>query len=565
MLSPDSDARAVLLSGIRLLRNLPPSSRSRKVFLVPKQWHDRLLAWLDGASPDPPPAVDNSVLLALGLFDAAKRFHADFEAVEEAGWQLITAYFACAHPIPRQLIVHPTTFEAAVLADPVRLEISTPSGFFVKIVDGAWALGDLCLPLASRLALPAHCHFVHSLFGTPVADTTTVGEYVRRNGARIRLQVRPLLKAKTLNAISEETALIAAQPRFPGSPSRPTFAAKPLPSEFPRLIGLINHGNTCYLNSALQVLCRVEPLTRFLLAPDFADHINEENRSGSGGLIAREYREFVKSISRAELSARDPSALHREIGRSYPQFNISGQHDAQELLFALLDGLHEDLTRQNEPNDGLTPRSRRSRERIPTKPPSIIGDLFYGALHATVKCPECENSEAGYDPFVCLSLPLPAVAVNPVPLKDCIRRFLSSETLGRTEMWFCPVCKKPVRAVKRTVIYTAPAFLILHLSRFASAEGTASKIATTVDYPGELELSEFTQTRAGKYRLIGVVMHSGTLAFGHYTAAAMDPGTQQWYLFNDASVTAAGERFVRSSRAYILVYQEERADAGGQR
>jgi ubiquitin C-terminal hydrolase len=116
-------------------------------------------------------------------------------------------------------------------------------------------------------------------------------------------------------------------------------------------------------------------------------------------------------------------------------------------------------------------------------------------------------------------------------------------------------------AVKRTVIHRAPTILILHLNRFTTASGKATKVVTPIDYSGELDMSEFTQTTVGVYKLMGVVIHSGTLAFGHYTAAAMDPGTKEWYLFNDASVTSAGERVVRSSRAYILVYIEERVAA----
>lgn len=39
---------------------------------------------------------------------------------------------------------------------------------------------------------------------------------------------------------------------------------------------------------------------------------------------------------------------------------------------------------------------------------SIIVDLFHGQLKSTLVCPECCNISVTYDPFMYLSLPLPA-------------------------------------------------------------------------------------------------------------------------------------------------------------
>lgn len=46
-----------------------------------------------------------------------------------------------------------------------------------------------------------------------------------------------------------------------------------------------------------------------------------------------------------EYSAIAPRNLKRCIGKYAPQFNGYSQHDAQEFLAFLLDGLHEDLNR----------------------------------------------------------------------------------------------------------------------------------------------------------------------------------------------------------------------------
>jgi ubiquitin C-terminal hydrolase len=137
-----------------------------------------------------------------------------------------------------------------------------------------------------------------------------------------------------------------------------------------------------------------------------------------------------------------------------------------------------------------------------------------------------------------------------------MQELLSAETLAPTEGWLCPVCGHCVTATKRTVIHKPPKVLILHLKRFCSDNGMQTKITTNVSYPSELDISEFSEESVGKYRLIGVVMHTGTIAFGHYTAAAIDPISGRWYSFNDSCVAVASEQSVRSSRAYVLLYQE---------
>jgi ubiquitin carboxyl-terminal hydrolase 2 len=42
---------------------------------------------------------------------------------------------------------------------------------------------------------------------------------------------------------------------------------------------------------------------------------------------------------------------------------------------------------------------------------------------------------------------------------------------------------------------------------------------------------------ATRYRLCGVVNHSGSLHGGHYTADCLNADSQQWYTFNDSRVS----------------------------
>lgn len=57
------------------------------------------------------------------------------------------------------------------------------------------------------------------------------------------------------------------------------------------------------------------------------------------------------------------------------------------------------------------------------------------------------------------------------------------------------------------------------------------------------------------YDLFGVVNHFGSLNGGHYTATCKNSIDDNWYYFNDSSVSGAGGQKFMSDAAYILFYR----------
>jgi ubiquitin C-terminal hydrolase len=127
-------------------------------------------------------------------------------------------------------------------------------------------------------------------------------------------------------------------------------------SEIPVLkhVGLRNLGNTCFFNSAVQCLLRIRPLFEYVVSSQFLDQINRSNPEGSGGRIATSFRELTEAMCKESVGAISPSDLHSEVCRKYHIFSDYGQHDSQELLGAILDGLHEDLNQS-----AVTPTKRK--------------------------------------------------------------------------------------------------------------------------------------------------------------------------------------------------------------
>ncbi|KRZ53075.1 Ubiquitin carboxyl-terminal hydrolase 4 [Trichinella nativa] len=216
-----------------------------------------------------------------------------------------------------------------------------------------------------------------------------------------------------------------------GSSSSPSLpAAQHISLATPGLCGLTNLGNTCFMNSTIQCLSNIPPLSRYFLSEQYIDELNEKNPLGMRGELARAYADVICNMWSGRHYTYMPRMFKNTVGRFQPMFSGYQQQDSQELMAFLLDGLHEDLNRikkkpyvvakdsEDRPDEELATEAWRSYK---LRNDSIILDLFHGLLKSTVVCPECDKVSITFDPFCYLSLPLPEksdrlLVINFVPL-----------------------------------------------------------------------------------------------------------------------------------------------------
>ncbi|KAL2554151.1 ubiquitin-specific protease 8 [Forsythia ovata] len=190
------------------------------------------------------------------------------------------------------------------------------------------------------------------------------------------------------------------------------------------LTGLYNLGNTCFMNSAIQCLVHTPKLVDYFLG-DFRKDLNFENPLGMHGKLAIAFGDLLRKLWAPGTTPVSPRMFKSSIASFAPQFSGYNQHDSQEFLAFLLDGLHEDLNRvKRKPYAEAKDEDDRPDEVVAdeywrnhiSRNDSVIVDLCQGQYRSSLACPVCKKLSITFDPFMYLSLPLPSTALRKMTL-----------------------------------------------------------------------------------------------------------------------------------------------------
>ncbi|XP_045055090.2 ubiquitin carboxyl-terminal hydrolase 43 isoform X2 [Desmodus rotundus] len=206
----------------------------------------------------------------------------------------------------------------------------------------------------------------------------------------------------------------APAPAAPGSPGgeRPPGLQPQLPAgdgaRPPGAQGLKNHGNTCFMNAVVQCLSNTDLLAEFLALGRY--------RAAPGRAEVTEHlAALVRALWTREYTPQLSAEFKNAVSKYGSQFQGNSQHDALEFLLWLLDRVHEDLegSSRGSGSDKLPPEASQTSENhlSPSAQLSLgqsfVQSHFQAQYRSSLTCPHCLKQSNTFDPFLCVSLPIP--------------------------------------------------------------------------------------------------------------------------------------------------------------
>ncbi len=328
------------------------------------------------------------------------------------------------------------------------------------------------------------------------------------------------------------------------------------------LCGITNLGNTCYLNSTLQIILSIDELN------DYFTIITQQNQNNSNcfhqindSYLTMEWinlYSFMKNNNHCTISPNRFIEYSREISKRKKREEFSGtdQNDANDYFYFLIETFHNSL---NKLDSNVKIKKTKYDfineyiDEIEKTDSSIISYLFqscliynYINLHTNKK--EFHKIEHGYT--IELSIP----KKNNITIYDCFNETFQNDILEKENAWFDDKTNTKKDVIKQTKICYLPPILVIHLKRWVDY---IHKNNDLVHCPYELDLNNylFDSSIYKSYELIGIINHIGNIFGGHYFSFVKKK--DGWYCCDDSNISKINEKNIINSSNYCLFFRRK--------
>jgi len=329
----------------------------------------------------------------------------------------------------------------------------------------------------------------------------------------------------------------------------------------PHVIGLQNLGNTCFMNSVLQVLIHTPFIAQYFSQDSLLlTHVQSDPIA-----VAKAFETFYKEYYHTNKSAIAPRKIHQLLDTFFWSYQPGAEGDAHEFLSNLISALSQatNTIEKSPPPRRLSDDEKESlfytrNKFIAHTDYSFIQYITGSFVESTLTCSGDKTAPIESKKYeLALNLLLP-IGPPPLSIKKVIDNYQEKEKIDVAQNFNCKggfIGKEGDTIQKQ--IYTLPithnSYFWFSLNRFDKAN---NKIGTRVKIPKILELHAIGEKHPRKYQLYATIHHSGGTGGGHYYARIQHQGN--WYIANDSIISSVTEETALESAQedYLFFYQE---------
>jgi len=290
------------------------------------------------------------------------------------------------------------------------------------------------------------------------------------------------------------------------------------------VIGLNNIGNTCFMNSALQMILNCDELN---------DEILESSCSGE---ITNTYKNLVTQYRKGKSSIT-PKEIKKVLASKCNAFSGYSQEDSHEFLVLLLGRMEKEF-KQDDKKD------------------NTMGEILDMKITIIVRSTESKRRSSHDEILTILPLDLPNKNAN-VQLRECIEEYTSVQNIDEPVEFEDKLAGGKIRKIKEIgnqqhTITGAGKYLLIQLKRFVQTNiGRYGKKINLVESPDTME------TSFGTYHLKSFIVQMGGMGGGHYISFIKD--NDLWKCADDSHVSQVADSKIKElvNCAYMICYERD--------